>query len=175
MYSPALPSRITHVTLADPPSWSSHGLLSLRVLISCSAPPGHGAVMLLLTLGEGQEHVHVTDVIVGDDVTLPPCVALATAMPSGAAALERRASAALEGSASAALERSVRVPLLWIAGLGLDSLWMSLTLPESSSSSSSPAAAAAAAAAAVPARVTVARECSGLNLGAHASSCLGDV
>ncbi len=159
MYTPASPSRITHVTLADPPSWSSHGLLSLRVLISCSAQPGHGAVLLLATACEGQA-VHVTDVAVSDDVTLPPCVSLVRALPPGAAC--------------AASDACARMPLLWIAGLGLDSLWLSFTYPPSSSLSSS-SAAAAAADAALPARVTVARECSGLNLGAHASSCAGDV
>ena len=83
----------------------------------------------------------VSDVAVDDGALLPPCIALVRVIPRAAQHPPHSPVPLL--------------PLLWIAGLGLESLWLSLSLPSL--------------------RVAVLRECSGLNLGAHASSCAGDV
>ncbi len=83
-----------------------------------------------------------SDVTVDDGALLSPCIALVRLPVPRAAYHAPHSHAPL-------------LPLLWIAGLGLESLWLSLSLPSL--------------------RVAVLRECSGLNLGAHASSCAGDV
>ncbi len=138
-YRPPLPTQITHVALANPPSSSPRGVLSLNVIISCTGLPGLGAGMVFASASEDDEVV-VQDVVVGDGALLPPCIAFAL-LPVPRYMTQRT--------------------MLWIAGLGLDSLWLSFVFPSSSSSSSHPTA-------------TVTSECLGLNLGAHTSSCTGD-
>jgi hypothetical protein len=63
--------------------------------------------------------------------------------------------------------------------LGLDSLWMAFAFPPPPPAAAAAAAASlppsAAAGALSPARVSVVRECAGLHLGAHSSSCTGGV
>jgi hypothetical protein len=106
--------------------------------------------MVLVEATEEEEEVHATDVIVDDGVVLPPCIAFAPLplpVPADGAKVSRE-----------------RMPLLWIAGLGLDSLWLVFRFPSLSSSSSAAVSAAA---------VAVVSECSGLNLGAHSSTCTG--
>jgi hypothetical protein len=115
----------------------------IRVLVSCSALPGHGSSIAIVTVEDGGL-LHVSDVVVDDGNVLPPCIAFTRVPPYDPIA------------------PCSKMPLLWIAGLGLDSLWLSCTF-----SSSAPASLSHT-------RVTVARECFELNLGAHSSACAGD-
>ena len=155
-YMPPSLTQVSHVTLAEPPSWSNQGQLSLRVLVACSAAPGQGASLVLVCV-DGKELLS-HNVTVEDGAVLPPCIAF-TCLPS------------LLPSTSSATHLS-RIPLLWIAGLGLDSLWMAFAFPISSSSSLPPKAAADGW---LSSTVCVVRECAGLHLGAHSSSCTGRV
>ena len=79
--------------------------------------------MVLVSAVQGEETVRVSDVVVDDGVVLPPCIAFA---PLPLPVLAHSAALVCQ-----------RMPVLWIAGLGLDSLWLTFSFPSSSSSSSS--------------------------------------
>jgi hypothetical protein len=124
------------------------------VLVSCGAPSVQG-VGIVCVLAQEEHELRVEDVVVDDGALLPPCVAFA-----------------LVDTPCAAERAGAKVPLLWIAALGLDSLWLSLTFSSQalSLSSSSPLSLSLVS---PQSKVAVVRECPGLNLGAHASSCTG--